>query len=107
MQSKPKLPRPTDGELEILNVLWDRGPSTVRDVHAAICRAKPAQYTPFSFLILAIPGKLKFVERLQSGLGNKNRGITWMAISRMLGDSPARGLFIDIMPKVGIEPTIP
>jgi predicted transcriptional regulator len=45
MQSKPKLPRPTDGELEILNVLWDRGPSTVRDVHAAICRAKPAQYT--------------------------------------------------------------
>jgi len=29
-------PRPTDAELEILAVLWSRGPSTVRDVHAAI-----------------------------------------------------------------------
>ena len=26
-------PRPTDAELSILNVLWRRGPSTVRDVH--------------------------------------------------------------------------
>ena len=28
--------RPTDAELEILNVLWQRGASTVRDVHEAI-----------------------------------------------------------------------
>lgn len=27
---------PTEAELEILNVLWDRGPSTVRDVHEAL-----------------------------------------------------------------------
>lgn len=39
------LPRPTDGELEILAVLWSRGPSTVRDVHTAILERKPAQYT--------------------------------------------------------------
>jgi predicted transcriptional regulator len=39
------LPRPTDGELEILTVLWSRGPSTVRDVHTAILERKPAQYT--------------------------------------------------------------
>jgi BlaI family transcriptional regulator, penicillinase repressor len=26
-------PRPTDAELAILSVLWERGPSTVRDVH--------------------------------------------------------------------------
>ncbi|HEY1335887.1 MAG TPA: BlaI/MecI/CopY family transcriptional regulator [Bryobacteraceae bacterium] len=38
-------PRPTDAELEILTVLWSRGPSTVRDVHAAIAQRKPAQYT--------------------------------------------------------------
>ena len=25
-------PRPTDAELAILNVLWERGPSSVRDV---------------------------------------------------------------------------
>ena len=28
--------RPTNGELAILGVLWKRGPSTVRDVHAAL-----------------------------------------------------------------------
>jgi len=30
-----KLPRPTDAELAILRVLWERGPSTVREVHEA------------------------------------------------------------------------
>jgi predicted transcriptional regulator len=39
------LPRPTDAELEILTVLWSRGPSTVRDVHEAIIARRPAQYT--------------------------------------------------------------
>jgi predicted transcriptional regulator len=34
--AEPKLPRPTDAELAILRVLWERGPSTVRDVHAAL-----------------------------------------------------------------------
>jgi len=29
---KAKLPRPTDAELSILRVLWQRGPSTVRQV---------------------------------------------------------------------------
>ena len=29
---KPELPRPTDAELAILRVLWQRGPSTVRQV---------------------------------------------------------------------------
>lgn len=38
-------PRPTDAELEILTVLWSRGPSTVRDVHEIIAVRKPAQYT--------------------------------------------------------------
>lgn len=33
--------RPTDGELEILRVLWREGPSTVRDVHGVLCKTKP------------------------------------------------------------------
>jgi len=46
MSAKPnRPPRPTDAELEILTVLWSRGPSTVRDVHEAIARRKPTQYT--------------------------------------------------------------
>ncbi len=39
------LPRPTDAELEILTVLWSRGPSTVRDVHEVVAARKPTQYT--------------------------------------------------------------
>lgn len=43
MSNEP--PKPTDAELEILTVLWSRGPSTVRDVHEVIAARKPAQYT--------------------------------------------------------------
>lgn len=38
-------PRPTDAELEILTVLWSRGPATVRDVHETIAARRPTQYT--------------------------------------------------------------
>src|SRR5580704_4319893 len=40
-----ELPRPTDAELEILTVLWSRGPTTVREVHETIALRKPTQYT--------------------------------------------------------------
>jgi len=38
-------PRPTDAELAILGVLWERGPSTVRDVHDELNRHTPTGYT--------------------------------------------------------------
>jgi predicted transcriptional regulator len=41
----PSLPRPTDAELEILRVLWDLGPSTVRDVHTTLERRREVGYT--------------------------------------------------------------
>jgi BlaI family transcriptional regulator, penicillinase repressor len=37
--------RPTASELEILRVLWTRGPSTVRDVHEALSAKKSLGYT--------------------------------------------------------------
>jgi predicted transcriptional regulator len=37
------LPRPTDGELAILRVLWVRGPSTVREVMEELNRAHPEE----------------------------------------------------------------
>ena len=43
--AKAKLPRPTDGELEILRVLWRAGPSTVREVHAALAAEREVGYT--------------------------------------------------------------
>ena len=38
-------PRPTDAELTILRVLWDRGPSTVRQVHDVLGRDRTTAYT--------------------------------------------------------------
>jgi predicted transcriptional regulator len=43
--TKEKIAQPTDAELEILRVLWERGPSTVREVHEVISRNKAAGYT--------------------------------------------------------------
>ena len=45
--SKSPLPRPTDAELAILRVLWQRGPSTVREVLETLnaTRPEPLAYT--------------------------------------------------------------
>ncbi len=45
MPASDNLPKPTESELAILNVLWERGPSTVRDVHEALYRGEGAGYT--------------------------------------------------------------
>ena len=37
--------KPTASELEILHVLWTRGPSTVREVHEALSEKKDLGYT--------------------------------------------------------------
>lgn len=42
-QPTDNLQLPTEAELEILNILWERGPSTVRDVHDA--SSKTTGYT--------------------------------------------------------------
>jgi predicted transcriptional regulator len=61
-------PRPTDAELEILTVLWSRGPSTVRDVHDAIAARKPAQYTTVlkQLQVMAEKGLVRRDETLRS-----------------------------------------
>ena len=42
---KNKILKPTEGELEILSVLWERGTATVREVHDELCKTKEAGYT--------------------------------------------------------------
>jgi BlaI family penicillinase repressor len=43
--AKSDLPRPTDAELAILRVLWQQGPSTVREVRDVLERLQPTGYT--------------------------------------------------------------
>lgn len=42
---KAALPRPTPAELEILSVLWQRGPSSVRDVLDVVNLSRETGYT--------------------------------------------------------------
>ncbi|RYE26343.1 MAG: BlaI/MecI/CopY family transcriptional regulator [Sphingobacteriales bacterium] len=37
--------KPTDSELEILNILWEKGDSTVREIHEVLEQTKEVGYT--------------------------------------------------------------
>lgn len=41
----PKLPKPTETELGILRVLWERGAATVREIHDSMPPDRPVGYT--------------------------------------------------------------
>jgi predicted transcriptional regulator len=42
---KPTAPKPTASELEILHILWNKGPSTVREVQDSLSETKSTGYT--------------------------------------------------------------
>ena len=60
--SKTTTPRPTDAELAILRILWERGPSTVRQVHDVLARDRQAAYTT-ALKLLQIRTETGLVER--------------------------------------------
>jgi BlaI family penicillinase repressor len=43
--NQPTTPRPTPAELEILRVLWQQGPRTVREVQEQLEQERPTGYT--------------------------------------------------------------
>lgn len=61
-----QLPRPTEGELELLSILWERGPSTVRDLHQAISERRPLGYTSV-LKLLQIMTEKGLVDREEAG----------------------------------------
>ena len=46
-----EMPTPTARELEILKVLWEKGPSSVRDVHRHLARADDLAYNTVQTLL--------------------------------------------------------
>ena len=50
-------PRPTDSELDILRVLWQRGASTVREVQETLNRKRPTGYTTVLKMMQIMTGK--------------------------------------------------
>lgn len=54
--------KPTENELKILQILWDKGPSSVRDVHEKISENKEAGYTT-TLKLMQIMSEKGHVER--------------------------------------------
>ncbi len=61
--SRTTVPRPTDAELSILRILWDRGPSTVRQVHDELARERPAAVYTTALKLLQIMTEKGLVDR--------------------------------------------
>ena len=49
--------QPTPSELEILQILWTRGPSTVREIHDVLGQEKEVGYTSALKLLQIMTGK--------------------------------------------------
>ena len=57
---------PTNAELEVLRVLWQRGASTVRDVHESLDHARPVGYATV-LKLLQIMVEKRLVRRVFGG----------------------------------------
>ena len=96
-----ELPRPTDAELEILTILWSRGPSSVREVHETIIRRRPAQYsTVLKFLqIMAEKGLVRRNKQQRAHIYEAAQPREWTQrqlagdlLERAFGGNPAQML---------------
>lgn len=88
-------PLPTDAELEILRVLWDRGPSTVREVLDALEDERSRTYTTL-LKLLQIMHEKGIVARDESGRSHvyratQEREPTQRALLRDLADRAFAG----------------
>jgi BlaI family transcriptional regulator, penicillinase repressor len=51
------LPRPTESELELLRILWDKQPATVREIYDALNTERPSGYTTVLKLLQIMTAK--------------------------------------------------
>ena len=55
--ARMKTPHPTEMELAILRVLWERGPSTVRDIYEIVRKNRDSGYTSILKLLQIMTDK--------------------------------------------------
>lgn len=88
---RPKEEQPTAGELEVLKVLWERGPSTVREVMDVLNAVRPRAYTSVMSLLNVMAEKALLVREPQGRAfvyrPKSDRGRT---LGRMVGDLVGR-----------------
>jgi predicted transcriptional regulator len=88
--ARPGSSQPTDGELEILQVLWDEGPAELGTICAALRRRRPVATTTVATMLKVMLAK-KLVKRTDG-----ERGYLWSArVSRQAAASGLLGKLLD------------
>ncbi len=100
-----KTPKPTDAEMEILHVLWQHGPATVRQVHDRLAEIKQSQYTTTlkqlqvmteKGLVLRDESERSHVYRAAVARAHVQRQMTTHLLDRVFGGS-ARGMLMEAL----------
>jgi len=71
--ARPLSPHPTDGELEILNILWDHGPSPLGEICSALREIRPLATTTVATMLKLMLDK-QLVKRAEG-----EKGYVWSA----------------------------
>ncbi len=87
--ARPASEYPTPAELEVLQVIWDRGPSTVREVMEALDRDRPRAYTSVMSLMNVMAAK--------GQLGRRRRGRAYVYSARLRPDGTRSQMLADLL----------
>ena len=90
--ARPPGDRPTDAELEILLILWERGPSELGAIHAALGAQRQLALTTVATTLTVMLGK-NLVKRKRG-----TRGYVWSA--KLSRDDAAQGLVRKLVDRV-------
>ena len=90
--ARPRTENATPGELEVLKILWDRGPSTVREVMDVLNQSRHRAYTSVMSLLEVMVEK-RFVKRRPQGRAFVYRSAVTKekTLGQMVGDLVRRG----------------
>lgn len=78
---RPAPQHPTDVELQILHILWERGPSPVRDIHAQLGAAKGTGYST-TVKMLSVMRQKGLVKRNENAQPHVYRAVLSRAAAR-------------------------
>jgi BlaI family penicillinase repressor len=84
--------QPTDGELEILQLLWDLGPSELGSVHQRLNESRKVALTTVATMLTVMLAK-DLVKRKQGGRG-------WLYSTRVSRDSAAKPIVKKLVDRV-------
>jgi BlaI family penicillinase repressor len=91
--ARPASQTPTDGELEILRVLWERGPSQLGEVCAALRRERDVATTTVATMLRVMLDK-GLVRRKREGRGHQwSAAVTHAAAARSMVGKLVDGIF--------------